>query len=152
MAKKKKVAKKKVKSKVKTKAKAKTKTKAKAKKPARAKAKKPAKAKKSASKAKARKKAAAKPKMSVIPPPNSTLLGRVEDFYAHINVIAFTLKAPIRVGDRMQVLGHTTNVEQNVDSMQINHQGVGEAKATDAIGIKISGRARRGDYVFRLNG
>jgi hypothetical protein len=136
----------------KKKAKAKAKPKAKkAKKTLRAKIK-PKKAEKSKSKGKARSKTAAKPKMSVIPPPNSKLLGRVEDFYAHINVIAFTLKDSIRVGDRLHVLGHTTNVEQPVDSMQINHQPVTEANAKDAIGIKINGRARRGDYVFVIRG
>ncbi|OGR90449.1 MAG: hypothetical protein A2992_01805 [Elusimicrobia bacterium RIFCSPLOWO2_01_FULL_59_12] len=90
--------------------------------------------------------------MSVIPPLNSTLLGRVEDYYAHISVIALTLQKPVRVGDRLQVLGHTTNLEQAVDSMQINHQAVTEAGPKDAVGIKVNGRVRRGDYVFTLQG
>lgn len=135
--------------------------KSKAKKPAKAKAKKlkakvkpkkkakPAKAKKSSKKAasKAKKKAAGTA-MSVIPPAGSILLGRVEDFYAHINVVALTLQKPLRVGDRLNVLGHTTNIDQRVDSMQINHQSVSEAKPKDAVGIKVQGRARKGDYVF----
>jgi hypothetical protein len=137
---------KKAKSKVKAKAKPKAK---KAKKVVRAKVK-TTKTKKAAPKAKKSKKTSAKPKMSVIPPPNSKLLGRVEDFYAHIGVIAFTLRDSVRVGDSIQVLGHTTNLQQPVTSMQIDHQPVTDAKAKDAIGIKITGRSRRGDYVFLL--
>jgi hypothetical protein len=112
-----------------------------------AKGKKPAKAKKSKKKG-----AAGKPKMSVIPPANSVLLGRVEDFYAHINVVALTLQKPLRVGDKIHILGHTTNLEQTVDSMQINHQSVTEAKIKDAIGIKVKSRVRRRDYVFAIKG
>ena len=135
---------------MKKKKKAKAKSKPKARKVTRAKAK-PKKAKRA--KPKATKKAQpAKPKLSVIPPPNSVLLGRVEDYYAHINVIAFTLRNTVRLGDHLHILGHTTNVEQTVDSMQINHQSVTEAHAKDAVGIKINARARRGDYVFLIRG
>ena len=98
----------------------------------------------------ARKKPRAKVKLSVIPPPNSVLLGRVEDYYAQIQVIALTLEQPVQTGDRVNVLGHTTNIEQTVDSIQIDHQSVNEARAKDAVGIKVNTRARHGDYVFKL--
>ena len=108
--------------------------------------------KKAAPKPKARKKTAAKPKMSVIPPPNSVLVGRVEDYFAKIGVIAFTVKKPLHLGEHLHVLGHTTNLEQTLDSMQIEHQTVTEAKPGDAVGIKLTSRARRGDYVFLIKG
>ena len=130
------------------KAKSKTKSRPKAKKVSRVKAK-PKKAKKAKSKV-AKKKQPAKAKLSVIPPPNSVLLGRVEDYYAHINVIALTLKGPVHQGDQLHILGHTTHLEQTADSMQINHQPVTEAKAKDAVGIKVNARVRRGDYVFLI--
>ena len=141
--------KKKTKKTKKTKAKVKSKPKAKAKKTLRTKAK-PKKVKRA--KPKAKKKAAEKPKLTFIPPPNSIDLGRVEDYYAQIGVIAFTVKGPLRVGDHLHVMGHTTNLELTVDSMQINHQSVTEAKANDAVGIKVGSRVRRGDHVFLLKG
>jgi hypothetical protein len=118
------------------KAKAKTKPKVKAKQ--KAKARKPAKTKK------------APPKPGVIAPPNSILLGYVEDYFAKIGVIALTLKKPVSVGGSLHVLGHTTNFEQIVDSMQIDHQPVTDAKAKDAVGIKVTARARRGDHVYLI--
>ena len=91
--------------------------------------------------------------MAIIPPMNSTLIGRVEDYYAHIGVIALTLaRRPVRVGDHLHVLGHTTNLEQTLDSMQINHQSVISAAAKDRGRESRSPRhrARKGDYVFTI--
>ncbi len=131
---------------------AKTKAKPKRKAPAKAKVKKKSTATKPAPKKKKGARKAQTPKMSVIPPANSILLGRVEDFFAHINVIAFTLKAPLSVGSKIHILGHTTNLEMVVNSMQIDHQSIPSAKVKDAVGIKVSGRCRKGDYVFQIKG
>ncbi len=96
------------------------------------------------------KKAAAPPKPGVIAPVNGVLLGFVEDYFAKIGVIALTLKAPIAVGQKLQVLGHTTNFEQPVDSMQIEHTPVTQAGPRDSVGIKVVNRARTGDHVYLL--
>jgi hypothetical protein len=108
----------------------------------------PAKAAKKTKKAK--KKAAAPPKPGVIAPVNGVLLGFVEDYFAKIGVIALTLKAPVALGQKMQVLGHTTNFEQPVDSMQIDHNPVAQAGPRDSVGIKVGTRARAGDHVYLL--
>ncbi len=139
-----------------SKAKTKAKKKIKARKPAksRAKAKSKVKAKvkvkKASSKRSKAKKAASTPKPTVIAPANSVLLGFVEDYFAKIGVIALTLQAPVSVGQKIQVLGHTTNLQQTVDSMQIDHAPVTQAGLKDGVGIKIIGRARGGDHVYLL--
>ena len=94
--------------------------------------------------------AAAIPRSGVIAPINGVLLGFVEDYFAKVGVIALTLKAPVSIGQRIQVLGHTTHLEQAVDSMQIDHVVVAQASAKSAVGIKVTGRARRGDHVYLL--
>lgn len=127
----------------KTKARKVVKTKAKAKKPA-------AKAKKSGKAKRAKKGAAAPPKRGVIPPVNGLLLGFVDDYFAKIGVIALNLKGSVAVGQKIQVLGHTTNFEQTVDSMQINHAAVQQASSGDSVGIKVNDRARNGDHVYLL--
>jgi len=110
----------------------------------------PTKATKKSKAAKKAKKAAAPPKPGVIAPVNGVLLGFVEDYFAKIGVIALTLKAPIAVGQKLQVLGHTTNFEQSVDSMQIEHTPVTQAGPRDSVGIKVVNRARTGDHVYLL--
>lgn len=90
------------------------------------------------------------PRPSVIAPKNSVLLGYVEDYFAKIGVIALTLEHKLALGNRLHLLGHTTNFEQTVDSMQIDHQSVTEAGPKDAVGIKVTARVRRGDHVYLI--
>jgi hypothetical protein len=142
--------KKKTKSKAAKKTKARKPSKAKAKVKVKAKSKPKARAKKSSPKRSKAKVAAAPPKPGVIAPTNSVLLGFVEDYFAKIGVIALTLQAPVAVGQKIQVLGHTTNVQQTVDSMQIDHVSVTQAGAKDSVGIKVINRARGGDHVYLL--
>ena len=75
---------------------------------------------------------------------------QVSDFFARPVVAGIELTAPLKVGDKIRILGHTTDMEMVVDSMQINNVNVTEANPGDAVGIKISDRARRGDKVYRV--
>ncbi len=145
---------------MKKKAKAKTKAKSAKKKTTRKAVKVKAKAKKSSkrpvAKAKKTKKgktkaqSSATPKPGVIAPAGGVLLGYVDDYFAQIGVIALTLQASVAVGQKIQVLGHTTNFEQTVDSMQIEHASVSQAGVKDGVGIKVRDRARCGDHVYLL--
>jgi selenocysteine-specific translation elongation factor len=78
------------------------------------------------------------------------LIGKVSDFFARPVVAGIELTAPLKVGDTIHITGHTTDLEFTVDSMQINNVNVSEAKAGDAIGIKVSDRVRRGDTVYKV--
>ena len=77
-------------------------------------------------------------------------VGKVSDFFARPVVAGIELTAPIKVGDRIHIKGHTTDLEIMVDSMQINNVNVNEAKSGDSVGIKIPDRARRGDTVYKV--
>jgi sRNA-binding protein len=131
------------------------KTKKKAPKKRKAPSKRPAKkTKKKTKKSPPKKKSSPKGKQTkALPPPpvGGTLLGRIEDFFAHINVIALTLKSSLRVGDSIHIKGHTTDVIETVTSIQIEHEAVEAAKKGDSVGIKISGVARKRDWVFRVD-
>lgn len=78
------------------------------------------------------------------------LVGKVKDYFARIGVIGIDLVAPLKVGDTIHIKGHTTDLEQVVESMQIEHEDVEEAKAGDAIGIKVADRCRGGDSVYKV--
>ena len=78
------------------------------------------------------------------------IVGKVSDFFAHPVVAGIELTAPLKVGDRIHIAGHTTGIEFTVDSMQIDNVNVTEAKAGDAVGIKVSDRVRRGDTVYKV--
>ncbi len=79
-------------------------------------------------------------------------IGRVSEFFARPVVAGIELTAPLKVGDTIHILGHTTDISMTVESMQINNVMVKEAKAGDAAGIKLPDRARKGDKVYRVTG
>ena len=58
----------------------------------------------------------------------------------------------VKVGDRIHITGHTTDLELTIDSMQIDNADVAQAKAGDSIGIKVPERVRRGDTVYKVTG
>ena len=78
------------------------------------------------------------------------VIGKVSDFFARPVVAGIELTAPLKVGDKIHIAGYTTDIEFTVDSMQIDNVNVTEAKAGDAVGIKVSDRVRRGDTVYKV--
>ena len=76
------------------------------------------------------------------------VIGTVSDFFARPLVAGIELSAPLKVGDMIHIKGHTTDITMTVQSMQINNVNVTEAKTGDAVGIKLTDRARKGDTVF----
>ena len=78
------------------------------------------------------------------------VIGKVSDFFARPVVAGIGLTGPLKMGDKLHIKGHTTDLEFVVESMQINNMNVNEAKAGDAIGIKVSERVRRGDVVYKV--
>ncbi|MFN2271139.1 MAG: translation elongation factor-like protein [Anaerolineae bacterium] len=78
------------------------------------------------------------------------LIGKVSHWFGNINVAGIELKAKLAVGDRIHVLGHTTDFEQEIKSMQIMHQDVSEAGRGDDVGVKLKSRVRVGDKVYKV--
>jgi len=78
------------------------------------------------------------------------IIGKVSDFFAQPVVAGIELTAPLRVGDKIRIKGHTTDLELVIDSIQIKNANVTEAKAGDSIGVKVSDRVRAGDSVYKI--
>lgn len=77
-------------------------------------------------------------------------IGRVVDYFAKIGVAGIDLTGKLSAGDTIHIKGHTTDLEQVVESMQVEHDQVDEAGPGDKIGIKVSDRCRGGDHVYRV--
>ena len=77
-------------------------------------------------------------------------IGKVSDFFARPVVAGIQLTRTLKVGDKIHITGHTTDMELTVASMQIDNVNVTEAKAGDAVGIKLTDRVRRGDTVYKV--
>jgi translation elongation factor EF-1alpha len=77
-------------------------------------------------------------------------VGKVSDFFARPVVAGIEMIGTLKLGDKIHVTGHTTDIEMVVDSMQINNANVTEAKPGDSVGIKVPDRVRRGDTVYKV--
>ena len=78
------------------------------------------------------------------------IVGTVEDFFAHPVVAGIKLTGTLKLGDKIKIKGHTTDLELVVGSIQIDNADVTEAKAGDSIGIKVTDRCRAGDTVYKI--
>jgi len=77
-------------------------------------------------------------------------VGRVSHFFTKISVAVIELTATISVGDRILIKGPTTNLEQTIDSMEIEHEKVQKAGAGQSIGLKVKHRVRETDIVYKI--
>ena len=77
-------------------------------------------------------------------------VGKIAHFFSKINVAVVDLKATLSVGDRIRIQGPTTDFEQTVDSMQIEHVDVKSANAGQSIGLKVKERVREKDTVYKV--
>ncbi len=80
-------------------------------------------------------------------------IGYVSNYYKNISVAAIEItNGSVSVGDTLRFLGNTTDFELTVDSMQIEHESVTEAKKGDGIGLKIPEKVRKKDKVYKIAG
>ena len=77
-------------------------------------------------------------------------IGKVIGYYSKISVAAINLEAPLKVGDKIKIKGNTTDFEQKVASMQIEHDKVEKAKKGDSVGIKVKDRVRPNDLIYKI--
>ncbi len=77
-------------------------------------------------------------------------LGEVTHYFSHVKAGVIKLKAPLAVGDKIKIKGHTTDFTQTVSSLQIDRVVITEAKPGDEIGFMVESRVRRGDKVTKL--
>jgi translation elongation factor EF-1alpha len=78
------------------------------------------------------------------------LVGKVAHYYSKISVAVIELSDELKLGDSISIEGVTTNIQQPVDSMQIEHQNIPRAKAGESVGLRVSQKVREGDLVYRV--
>ena len=76
-------------------------------------------------------------------------IGSVTHYFGHLSVAAVKLTDTLRVGDRIHIRGHTTNVEQSVDSMEVEHAKVDSAGPGDDVALQVTDHVREHDKIFR---
>jgi len=77
------------------------------------------------------------------------VIGKVTRYFNRIGVAVLELSGDLKVGDSIHILGHTTDFEQVVSSMQIDHKRVETVGPGDDVALKVANIVRKGDTVYR---
>ncbi len=77
-------------------------------------------------------------------------LGKVKEFFSKIGVATLVLESPLAVGDTVRVKGHTTDLTQRVEKLEVDHAAVQSAAAGEGVGLLLADRVRPGDAVYKL--
>jgi translation elongation factor EF-Tu-like GTPase len=78
-------------------------------------------------------------------------VGEVIKYFGKINVAAIRLsEGSLKVGDKIHIVGHTSDITQTIDSMQIENKNVPEAGPGADIGIRVNDRVREHDVIFKV--
>jgi len=77
-------------------------------------------------------------------------IGKIVHYYTNLSVGIIELKGTLKVGDKIKIKGATTDFEQKIASMQIEHEKVEEAKKGKSIGLKTKKHVRQNDVVYKV--
>ena len=78
-------------------------------------------------------------------------IGKVTHYFSRMRVAVLELSGDLKVGDSIHILGHTTDFEQVVLSMEIDHKSVQAVGPGDEVALKVINKVRRGDTVYRAS-
>jgi putative protease len=78
-------------------------------------------------------------------------IGTVTHYYNHLHVAGVSITdGELHKGDVIHVIGHTSDFEQKVESMQIEHESIDIARSGDQIGLSVIEHAREHDTVYMV--
>ncbi len=78
-------------------------------------------------------------------------IGVITHFFSKVSVGIINLTdGDLKIGDKIRIKGHTSDFEETVESMQIEHKDVKEAKKGDQVGIKVKEHVREHDVVYKV--
>ena len=83
-------------------------------------------------------------------PEEGKLIGKITHYFGNIGVAVIELSDTLKAGDNIRIIGGETDFTQIIDSMEVEHKKVEEAKKGDSIGVKVGQKVREGYKVYKL--
>ena len=77
------------------------------------------------------------------------LIGEVTHYWSRPGVAGLSLSAPLHKGDLVHILGHTTDMEEAVTSLEIDHRQIDHAQPGDDVAMKVQCKVRGSPYQNR---
>jgi len=77
------------------------------------------------------------------------LVGKITHYFTNIGVAVVEITSGgLKVGDKIHIKGATSDFEQGIESIQVEHENVEKAKKGQSVGLKADQQVREGDDVF----
>ena len=78
-------------------------------------------------------------------------VGKITHYYDKLGVAVLELEDSLSAGDEIRfVRGGEDLFEQDVSSMQVEHEAMGNAKAGDVVGLKVDQAVKDGAEVYKV--
>ena len=77
-------------------------------------------------------------------------VGKVTHFYNRISVAVLELSGNLEIGDKILILGRTSELTQVVTSMEIEHRKVQTVGPGMDVALKVAEPVREGDIVYKI--
>lgn len=78
------------------------------------------------------------------------LIGKITHYFSKIGVAVIELSNTLRVGDTIRIIGGETDFEQKVESMEVEHKKVEEAKSGEGVGLKVEQKVKEDYKVYKI--
>ena len=80
--------------------------------------------------------------------PKGKPIVKITHYFNKIGVAVIELSDNLKVGDEIVISAHSGDFEQKVDSLQAEHEQIVQAKAGEAVGLKVAQAVKNGDLVY----
>lgn len=77
-------------------------------------------------------------------------IGTVTHYFGKASVAALELTSALVIGDKIAFKGASTDFQQEVESMQVEHQDIDRAEPGQQVGLKVKDKVRVGDTVYKV--
>jgi len=77
-------------------------------------------------------------------------IGKVNHYYNRISVAVLELSGELQIGDKILILGRTTELTQVVTSMEIEHRKMQKVGPGMDVALKVAEPVRKGDMVYKV--
>jgi len=79
-------------------------------------------------------------------------VGMVDHYYNHAHIAGIYLKKGLlKIGDKIHIKGHTTDLTETIESLQIHHASVHTAGMGAHVGVPVHDKVRLHDRVFIIH-
>ena len=78
------------------------------------------------------------------------MIGKISHYFGNIGVAVIELSRPLKAGDTIRIIGGEVDFTQTVESMEVEHKKMEQAKAKESVGMKVDEKVREGYKVYKL--